>query len=190
MGRTFTNCENRSQCSLPDLEVTRTHRRVLVWLLGSALTVVGAADALSAGRHKDSSSARHKESSSPGSHKDSSSGESHNDRSGHKSASTRHKKDGKAAAVQRPTHGIAQPAEGPARLAPEVVGVKQATELVQQGKAKDAAALAASIGDPAAAKIVEWAQLRHADTGTGFDRYAAFIRANPDWPVMRIRRRA
>jgi soluble lytic murein transglycosylase len=62
--------------------------------------------------------------------------------------------------------------------------------LVQQGKAKDATALASSIGDPAAAKIVEWAQLRHADSGAGFDRYAAFIRANPDWPVIRIRRRA
>ena len=79
MGRTFTNCENRSQANLPDLEVchTSTHRRALVWLLGSALWVVGAADALSAGHHKDSSSGRHKESSSTVSHKDSSSGKSH-----------------------------------------------------------------------------------------------------------------
>src|SRR5204862_412425 len=53
-----------------------------------------------------------------------------------------------------------------------------------------ATALASSIADPAAAKIVEWAQLRHGDSGVGFDRYAAFIRVNPDWPVMRIRGRA
>jgi soluble lytic murein transglycosylase len=192
MGRTFTNREKRSQANLPDLEVYHrgTHRRALVWLLGSALAVVGAADALSAGRHKDSSSARHKDSSPAASHEDSSSGESPKGRSGHKSASSRHKKESKAAAVERHKHVITQPAEDAAPLPPELVALKQATELVQQGKAKDATVLAASIGDPAAAKIVEWAQLRHADSGAGFDRYAAFIRANPDWPVMRIRRRA
>jgi soluble lytic murein transglycosylase len=190
MGRTFTNCENRSQCNLPDLEVCRTHRRVLVWLLGSALTVVGATDALSAGRHKDSSSARHKESSSAASDKDFSSGESHKDRSSRKSASSRHKKESKAAAVEHHKHVIAQPAGEAAPLPPELVALKQAIELGRQGKAKDATALASSIGDPAAAKIVEWAQLRHGDSGVDFDRYAAFIRGNPDWPVMRIRRGA
>jgi soluble lytic murein transglycosylase len=192
MGQTFTNCESRSQANLPDLEVCHrnTPRRALVWLIGSALTVVGAADALSAGHHKDSSSARHKESSSTASNKDSSSSESHKDRSGHKSPSSRHKKESKVAAVQRHRHAIKQPAEDAAPLPPELIALKQATELVQRGKANDATALAASIGDPAAAKIIEWAQLRHADSGAGFDRYAAFIRANPDWPVMRIRRRA
>src|SRR6516165_6614324 len=192
MGRTFTHCENRSQADLPDLVVYHrsTHRPALVWLLGSALTVVGAADALSAGRHKDSSSARHKGSSSAASDKDSSSGESHKDRSGRKSASSRHKKESKAAAVEHHKHVIAQPAGEPAPLPPELVALKQAIELGRQGKAKDAAALAASSGDPAAAKIVEWAQLRHGDSGAGFDRYAAFIRGNPDWPVMRIRRLA
>ena len=153
MGRTFTNCENRSQCNLPDLEVSRTHRRALVWLLSSALTVVGAADALSAGRHKDSSSARHKESSSAASDKDSSSGESHKDRSGRKSASSRHKKESKAAAVEHHKHVIAQPAGEAAPLPPELVALKQAIEAGRQGKAKDAAALAASSGDLAAANL-------------------------------------
>ena len=106
MKQTFKNCGNPSQAKLPDLEVSRTHRRVLVWLLGSALTVVGAADALSAGRHKDSSSARHKGSSSAVSDKDSSSGENHKDRSGRKSASSRHKKESKAAAVEHHKHVI------------------------------------------------------------------------------------
>ena len=131
MGRTFTNCENRCQGNLPDLEVSRTHRRVLVWLLGSALTVVGAADALSAGRHKDSSSARHKESSSAAS---ASSGENHKDRSGRKSASSRHKKESKAAAVEHHKHVIAQPAGEAAPLPPELVALKQAIELVRQGR--------------------------------------------------------
>src|SRR6516164_1235581 len=167
MGRTFTNCENRSQAKLPDLEVSRTHRRALVWLLSSALTVVGAADALSAGGHKDSSSARHKESSSAASDKESS-GKIHNDGSGRKSASSRHKKESEAAAVEHHKHVIAQPAGEAVPLPPELVALKQAIEAGRQGKAKDAAALAASSGDPAAAKIVEWAQLRHGDSGAGF----------------------
>ena len=37
---------------------------------------------------------------------------------------------------------------------------------------------------------VEWVRLRHADGDAGFDRHAAFIRANPDWPGMLLRRRA
>ena len=42
-----------------------------------------------------------------------------------------------------------------------------------------------------AAKLVEWALLRHSDSEAGFDRYAAFIRANPDWPsIPLLRRRA
>jgi soluble lytic murein transglycosylase len=160
----------------------------LIWLLGSAVAVVGATDALSAGRHKDSSSARNKQSSSA-SHKDSLSGESHKDSSDHKSALSRRNKESKPASVEHHQHVITRPAEEAAPLPPELFALKQAIEWVQQGKAKDATALASSIGDPTAAKIVEWAQLRH-DSGAGFDRYAAFIRANPDWPVMRIRRRA
>src|SRR3984893_2254716 len=60
-----------------------------------------------------------------------------------------------------------------------------------RGKAKDATALAASIGNPVAAKLVEWALLRRSDSEASFDRYVSFIRANPDWPSMPlIRRRA
>ena len=125
-------------------------------------------------RHKDGSSAgRHKEASSGGRHK-----------------SDAHKKE-KSVEVEHHKHVIVQPAEDAAvPLSPDLAAVKQASELVRQGKAKDATALAASIGDPVAAKLVEWARLRHADSEAGFDRYAAFIRANPDWPSMRMRRRA
>ena len=87
-------------------------------------------------------------------------------------------------------HVIAQPAgeEGP--LSPTLTAVKEAAELLRHGKAKDALALATATGDPVAAKVIEWAWLRHADNEAGFERYAAFVRNNPDWPVSLIRRRA
>jgi soluble lytic murein transglycosylase len=49
--------------------------------------------------------------------------------------------------------------------------------------------MAASISDPVARKLVEWALLR-LDSEAGFERYAAFIHANPDWPSLPLRRRA
>src|SRR5262249_57798555 len=44
-------------------------------------------------------------------------------------------------------------------------------------------------GDPVAAKLVAWALLRQFDSGAGFDRYVAFMRANPNWPSMPLLRR-
>ena len=82
------------------------------------------------------------------------------------------------------------PIERPAAaLPPDLAATKQAIELVRQHKSKDATALAASIGDPVAQKLVEWALLRRSDSEAGFERYAAFIRANPDWPSMPLLRR-
>jgi hypothetical protein len=74
-------------------------------------------------------------------------------------------------------------------LSRDLAAVMQANELVRQGKAQDATALAASIDDPVAAKLVEWALLRRADGAAGFERYVAFIRANPDWPSVPLMRR-
>ena len=69
--------------------------------------------------------------------------------------------------------------------------VKQALELVRRGKSGEAASVEASIHDPAAKKLVEWAILRSDDTKAGFDRYVAFLSANPGWPsVGMLRRRA
>jgi soluble lytic murein transglycosylase len=73
-------------------------------------------------------------------------------------------------------------------LPPDLAVAKQAIELVRQGKMQDATALAASIGDPAAAKLVEWALLRPLKSEAGFDRYAGFIRANPTWPSIPLLR--
>jgi soluble lytic murein transglycosylase len=48
-----------------------------------------------------------------------------------------------------------------------------------------------SITDPAAAKLIEWAYLRSPHSNVAFERYAAFIRANPTWPsIGMLQRRA
>lgn len=74
-------------------------------------------------------------------------------------------------------------------LAPDMAATKQAIDLVRQRKFGDAAALAASIGDPLAQKVVEWALLREPDNAAGFERYTAFISSNPDWPSIALFRR-
>jgi soluble lytic murein transglycosylase len=87
--------------------------------------------------------------------------------------------------IDRPAADAAVPP-----LPPDLAAVKQAIELVHQGKAKDATALAASVGDPVGAKLVEWALLRPPNSQASFDRYAAFIHANPAWPSTPLRGRA
>jgi hypothetical protein len=84
------------------------------------------------------------------------------------------------------------PIERPAAasLPSDFSAAKQAIELLRKSKWKDAAALAASISDPAAQKLIEWALLRSADSQAGFERYVAFLNANPDWPGALLRRRA
>jgi soluble lytic murein transglycosylase len=75
-------------------------------------------------------------------------------------------------------------------LPPDLDAAKQAIGLVRKGKSSEATALATSIGDPVAQKLVEWALLR-SESGAGFERYAVFIRANPHWPsIPLLRRRA
>jgi soluble lytic murein transglycosylase len=84
------------------------------------------------------------------------------------------------------------PIERPAAasLPPDLGAAKQAVELIRKSKWNDAAALAASIGDPAAQKLIEWALLRSSDSPAGFEHYSAFLSANPDWPGALLRRRA
>jgi peptidoglycan lytic transglycosylase len=61
---------------------------------------------------------------------------------------------------------------------------------MRQRKFSDATTLAASISDPVAQKLVEWALLR-SDSTAGFGRYAVFIKANADWPsIPLLRQRA
>jgi peptidoglycan lytic transglycosylase len=76
------------------------------------------------------------------------------------------------------------------QLSPDLVGVKQSLQLVQQHKLSDATKLAVSIGDPAARKLIAWTALRDPDNRAGFDDYNSFIQTNPDWPIPLLRRRA
>ena len=156
----------------------------LVWLLASAIAALGTADALSASpdkhvrpdRKKAVEAVHHKRGS---------------ERAAKQSAPARQSERGDAthpAAVPLPIDRPANADVPP--LPPDVAAVKQAIELMRQGKTKDATALAASIGDPVAAKLVEWARLRQLDNEASFDRYAAFIRANPAWPSKSLRRHA
>jgi soluble lytic murein transglycosylase len=76
-----------------------------------------------------------------------------------------------------------------ASLPPDVAAVEEAIELVRQRKAGEATALATSIGEPVAQKLVEWVLLRPPDSEAGVERYAAFVRTNPNWPSIRLLRR-
>src|SRR5262249_52003550 len=92
---------------------------------------------------------------------------------------------------ERPTNPPEATEPAVAALPPDVAAAKQAIGLVRQGKSSEASALAKSIGDPVAQTLVEWVLLRSADSAAGFERYAAFIRANPHWPsIPLLRRRA
>jgi peptidoglycan lytic transglycosylase len=73
---------------------------------------------------------------------------------------------------------------------PDLAAVKQEIRLVQQHKFSEAMALAASINDPVAQKLVEWAYLRDPESPADFDRYNAFLQANTEWSSMLLRRRA
>jgi soluble lytic murein transglycosylase len=178
--------------------VAGTHRRALVWFFASALVALGTADAWSATRHKAASSATRQKPASSVAAQPASSAAPAKPVSGHRkkvTASTHHK--GKVerdkVEIKRPRHVVERAIAGDAAapLSPDIAVAKQTIELIRQGKTKDATALAESIGDPIAAKLVQWARLRHPDSEAGFDRYAAFINANPDWPsVPALRRRA
>ena len=75
-------------------------------------------------------------------------------------------------------------------LTPQLATLKEAIRLVQQRKFDEATTLAASIDDPVARKVVEWAYLRNPESRAGFDRYNAFLQNNPTWSSTLLRRRA
>jgi soluble lytic murein transglycosylase len=178
---------------------------ILVWLLASALVTLGTADPLSAKPRKHASSAARPKAASSAAPANpaslaaptqaASSDASAKSPSAHRkkaAARKKHKKDHEKVETKRPGHVIDPAAAGDAApLPPALTTAKQAIALIRQGKTKDAAALAESIDDPVAAKLVQWVRLRHPESEAGFDRYAAFIKANPDWPgVPAFRRRA
>ena len=77
------------------------------------------------------------------------------------------------------------------QLSHDLAAAKQAIELVRQRKFGDATTLVTSISDTVGQRLVEWALLRSASSTVGFNRYAAFIQANPGWPsIPMVRQRA
>jgi len=167
---------------------SRARRWVLLWLLGAAAVALGTAGALAAAKHVSV----HKSTTAKGKH------HKHGSTSDKERRAAQRRGGAQEDAQRIPLPRERPPADGPAvadsappALPPDFAAVKQAIGFVRQGKSSEATALATSIGDPVAQKLVEWALLRRSESGAGFERYDAFIRANPHWPsVSSLRRRA
>jgi soluble lytic murein transglycosylase-like protein len=169
----------------------RTHRRALIWLVVLAVAGLGTDDALPGQHHRHAATHRKhvrmhrsKVAKAPHHHKYGSKPD------GRRHARLRQSKRHRLALATVP--GVSLPGERPlASLPPDLAAVKQAIELVRQRKPREATTLVISIGDPVARKLAEWALLRDSESEAGFERYATFIRANPDWPsIPLLRRRA
>jgi soluble lytic murein transglycosylase len=164
--------------------LTPRRGRAPFWLVASTVIAFGTADAVAAANNKHAppqpSKAAKVEHHGGGSASDT------------KRSAAKGQGDKKSA-----THTVPLPIPRPAAaneaigLPPELAATKLAIELVRQHKLAEANALAASIGDPVAQKLVEWVLLRSSENETGLERYARFIRDNPDWPsIPLLRRRA
>ena len=73
--------------------------------------------------------------------------------------------------------------------ADDFAAVRKAIDLVKKGKMTEAFDVGRGVADPVARKLIEWAVLRAEDDEFNFDRYAAFIAANPGWPHTAMFRR-
>ena len=157
---------------------------MLVWLLASAVGALGTGEAWPAARHHHvpthlKHTQVHRSKAAEARHYKH--GSKHSKRYARLRQSKRHHV-ARATVVSSPVERLA------ASLPPGLAAVKRALELVRQHKAREATALATSFGDPVAQKLVEWALLRHAESEVRFERYATFIRANPDWPSIPLLR--
>jgi soluble lytic murein transglycosylase len=93
---------------------------------------------------------------------------------------------------------MVRPVAGPFAIAATTVtsdedmaALKRVLEAARKGRDSDADAAQKTITDPVARKLAEWMILRSHNTRPGFERYADFIKNNPDWPhVPLFRRRA
>jgi peptidoglycan lytic transglycosylase len=91
--------------------------------------------------------------------------------------------------MARPVSGPFAIASTPSTSAADIAAVKQVIELSRKGKDGDADATEKSITDPLARKLAEWVILRSDNTKPSFQRYAAFVNANPSWPHAALFRR-
>jgi soluble lytic murein transglycosylase len=144
-----------------------------------AMLVALSNDAMAAARHKQIHHARKSDAATKAGH--------------HRHAALKKGKHAvHAAARRKPAASVEKsPQTTTPQLSGDLAAVKQAIDLARKAKIGEATAIAKTIGDPAAQKLVEWFMLRHPDGEAGFARYAAFIADNPGWPSMgKLRRRA
>src|SRR5450759_4927172 len=91
--------------------------------------------------------------------------------------------------VAHPLSGRFEPAPVAAVSPDDIAAVKRVIEATRKGKEADADAVQKSISDPAARKLAEGVILRSDNTKPSFERYAAFVSANPNWPHAPLFRR-
>jgi soluble lytic murein transglycosylase len=139
----------------------RTRALTLVWLFAFGLAALGTGEAFSASRGKDTHAHPDKAATAGGRQH----GAALNAKR-HAAASLNEKSRKAMANVPLP---IERPAA--ASLPPDLGAAKQAIELIRKSKWNDAAALAASIVDPAAKKLIEWALLRSSDSPAKSDPF-------------------
>jgi len=91
---------------------------------------------------------------------------------------------------------LARPASGPFAIAPtastsaaDIALVRQVIDATRKGNEIISDVALRSISDPVARKLAEWIILRSDNTRPTFQRYAAFIDANPSWPHSPLFRR-
>lgn len=86
-----------------------------------------------------------------------------------------------------------QPSLAPAvPISPDsLAAVKKAIELTRRGRRSEATAVAGTVTDPVAVKLIEWVVLRAETDDFDFQRYAGFATENPGWPnINQFRRKA
>jgi soluble lytic murein transglycosylase len=93
---------------------------------------------------------------------------------------------------------MARPVSGPFAIAPststsaaDIALVRQVIDATRKGNEVVSDVALKSITDPVARKLAEWIILKSDNTKPSFQRYAAFVAANPSWPHSpQFRRRA
>jgi soluble lytic murein transglycosylase len=72
-----------------------------------------------------------------------------------------------------------------------LAAVKKAVELTRRRRNSEATAVASTVTDPVAVKLIEWLVLRAENDDFDFQRYAGFATENPTWPnINQFRRKA
>jgi soluble lytic murein transglycosylase len=94
-----------------------------------------------------------------------------------------------AAAARKPAPAVDETPAAAPQLTGDLAAVRQAIDLARKSQFGEAGGIARTIGDPAVKKLVDWILLRHADSNATFNRYAAFIADNPNWPSLGLMRR-